>query len=209
MPILLPEIMKALTQRAISPPISMYLRMLLGAGQPMTKLPPALEQNLQNLSLRGAASNDDDFTNWALARYGTFDANPNNLGYSDYSIDGNSAQSPDIGGLRAREMSSQQSDLMTMRSLGNFRATPVGSDSVRISDSYDFENDTQAGNGLYTSPYIQFAQKWGVPYNVESTIAAPKLNAQLRARAANFALARKRAQKQFNADLFRVLGGGK
>lgn len=206
MPNILPQLLSALTRRAISPPIEMYLRILLGSGAPMTKLPPALERNLAGLTLEGTNPMEDGFEDWALRKYGTLDANPYNLGYADY---GSSAKSPDAGGLRAREMASQRSPLMTMRSLGSFRATPVGRDSVRINDTYDFENDTQAESGLYTSPFIKTAQEYGIPYDIDATIAAPKLNRQLRQRELTFAAARRRVQKDMQAELLKVLGGGK
>lgn len=209
MPNILPQLLSGLARRAYSPPIEMYLRLLLGSGRPMTKLPPALEQNISNLKLTG--TNDDGFEDWAISRYGSLDANPHNLGYSDYAVQtpGGETQSPDIGGLRAREMSSQESPLMTMRTLGSFNATPLGRDSVHVRDNYDFDLDTQADQKVSTAPFIRFGQRWGNPYAVDARIAAPKLNAQLRARELSFAAARKRANKDIIESLARVLGSGK
>lgn len=190
---ILPQILKTLFIRSQSAPVAMYLQNLLGSGGTMRTLPPDLTIALQNADFGNpidAAFNANFFGDPA--------ASPHNL--SAYEIDkGNPADE----GLRLAEMANPYHSLLLQRTLGNFKATPVGRDSVRIQDRYDFEGDPTGPTGgaawASTTPFIGLAQLIGHPYEIDATIPAPKLNSHLRAREQAFSAIKESAQAELRA----------
>lgn len=193
MPNLLPQLLRAALSGSGPAPISMYLRSLFGGGAPMRTLPKDL-----TAALRDSYWGDPASEAYIAEQAGIESPDPFNL--SAYSLGTNDGM-PIMAdeGLHLRAMRDPTNPLFLQRTLGSFRATPVGRDSVRIRDRYDFEDDPAGPLGRTwstTSPFIGLSQLAGQPYEIDATIAAPALAAQLRAREMSFREARRLAMKE-------------
>lgn len=157
----------------VPPPLGMYGHMLAGGGQPVRNLDPRLAAAIDKLTFMGPDPEGDPEQ---LDSYGAFIK-------GDYKNPENIDMGVHLGGMY------NDPALMVQRSLGRFRATPVGRDSVRIRDNYDFNHDAAYENPsspldrinpMTSLPYILLGNAIGKSYPIDATIFAPNTNRQVR-----------------------------